>query len=193
MQATRVAAAVLLLAALCATVAQASSSPARSLLQSGTSCPNQIPACTPRRCTTRTVDGVKDRYVCLRCKAGYVPVLSSNRQSIIQCSELLHPHTAVLQPAACSSARVRMAACMHVTRSVSARSPAMHAPRLTALLPPAFCCPRTQSALLARLSPVAPARPAQRAPTAPAATRGRQTPLTTVARPSAATLATQLA
>ena len=62
-------------------------SPARALLQSGTSCPNQIPGCMPRRCTTRTVDSVKDRYVCLRCKAGFVPVLSSNRKSIIQCSE----------------------------------------------------------------------------------------------------------
>lgn len=62
-------------------------SPARALLQSGTSCPNQIPGCMPRRCTTRTVDSVKDRYVCLRCKAGFVPVLSSNKKSIIQCSE----------------------------------------------------------------------------------------------------------
>jgi DNA-directed RNA polymerase subunit RPC12/RpoP len=63
--------------------------PARALLQSGTSCPNQIPGCMPRRCTTRTVDNVKDRYVCLRCKQGFVPVLSSNRKSIIQCSECL--------------------------------------------------------------------------------------------------------
>lgn len=61
----------------------------RSLLQSSTSCPDQIPACMPRRCTTRTVDGTKGRYVCLRCKAGYVPVLSSDRKSIIQCSEWL--------------------------------------------------------------------------------------------------------
>jgi DNA-directed RNA polymerase subunit RPC12/RpoP len=67
--------------------------PARALLQSGTSCPNQIPGCMPRRCTTRTVDNVKDRYVCLRCKQGFVPVLSSNRKSIIQCSECLYQLT----------------------------------------------------------------------------------------------------
>ena len=63
--------------------------PARALLQSGTSCPTQIPGCMSRRCTTRTVDNVKDRYVCLRCKQGFVPVLSSNRKSIIQCSECI--------------------------------------------------------------------------------------------------------
>ena len=131
MQATRVAAAVLLLAALSATAAQAaSSSPARSLLQSGTSCPNQIPACTPRRCTTRTVDGVKDRYVCLRCKAGYVPVLSSNRQSIIQCSELLHPHTAARVSARCMQQCLYVCAWQHACDShglsVRAAQPCRH-------------------------------------------------------------------
>jgi transposase-like protein len=63
--------------------------PARALLQSGTSCPTQIPGCLARRCTTRTVDSVKDRYVCLRCKSGFSVVLSTNKKSIIQCSEHL--------------------------------------------------------------------------------------------------------
>jgi len=80
--------ACLALAATPAAVAESDNySPARALLQSGTSCPTQIPGCTPRRCTTRTVDNVKDRYVCLRCKQGFVPVLSTNKKSIIQCSK----------------------------------------------------------------------------------------------------------
>jgi hypothetical protein len=62
-------------------------SPARALLQSGTNCPNQIPGCMARRCTTRTVDIGKDLYVCLRCKSGFLPILSANRKSIIQCSK----------------------------------------------------------------------------------------------------------
>jgi hypothetical protein len=41
----------------------------RELLQSGVSCPAQIPACTARRCTTRIMDS-KETYVCLRCMTG---------------------------------------------------------------------------------------------------------------------------
>jgi len=87
-QLTLLAAAVVLFASVAAaTDGHSAYSPARALLQSGTSCPTQIPGCMPRRCTTRTVDNVKDRYVCLRCKQGFIPVLSSNKKSIIQCSE----------------------------------------------------------------------------------------------------------
>jgi hypothetical protein len=58
----------------------------RSLQQSGVSCPAQIPACTPRRCTTRILDSV-ETYVCLRCLRGYVPVKGSDGKSFVQCGK----------------------------------------------------------------------------------------------------------
>jgi hypothetical protein len=58
----------------------------RMLLQSGVSCPAQIPACTARRCTTRILDSV-ETYVCLRCQRGYVPVKGSDGKSVVQCGE----------------------------------------------------------------------------------------------------------
>jgi hypothetical protein len=61
----------------------------RSLQQSGVSCPAQIPACTPRRCTTRILDS-KETYVCLRCLKGYMPVKGSDGKSIVQCGECIH-------------------------------------------------------------------------------------------------------
>jgi hypothetical protein len=59
----------------------------RSLQQSGVSCPAQVPACTPRRCTTRILDSV-ETYVCLRCLLGYIPVKGSDGKSVVQCGEL---------------------------------------------------------------------------------------------------------
>jgi hypothetical protein len=61
---------------------------ARELLQSGVSCPAQIPGCMPRRCTTRVLDS-RETYVCLRCQRTFVPVKGSDGRSIVQCGELL--------------------------------------------------------------------------------------------------------
>ena len=58
----------------------------RMLLQSGVSCPAQIPACTARRCTTRIMNSV-ETYVCLRCRTGYVPVKGSDGKSVVQCGK----------------------------------------------------------------------------------------------------------
>lgn len=58
----------------------------RSLHQAGVSCPAQIPACTPRRCTTRILDS-KETYVCLRCLRGFSPVKGSDGKSVVQCGE----------------------------------------------------------------------------------------------------------
>jgi hypothetical protein len=58
----------------------------RSLKQAGVSCPAQIPACTPRRCTTRILDS-KETFVCLRCLRGFTPVKGSDGKSVVQCSE----------------------------------------------------------------------------------------------------------
>lgn len=87
------AAARLVLAALLLAVAASSAfaaAPAgrngRMLLQSGVSCPAQIPACTARRCTTRIMDS-QETFVCLRCQRGYVPVKGSDGKSVVQCGE----------------------------------------------------------------------------------------------------------
>lgn len=58
----------------------------RSLQQASVSCPTFIPACTPRRCTTRILDS-KEAYVCLRCMRGYVPVKGKDGKSVVQCGE----------------------------------------------------------------------------------------------------------
>lgn len=58
----------------------------RSLQQASVSCPTFIPACTPRRCTTRILDS-KETYVCLRCMRGYVPVKGKDGKSVVQCGE----------------------------------------------------------------------------------------------------------
>lgn len=58
----------------------------RALLQSGVSCPAQIPACMQRRCTTRIL-GSKETYVCLRCLPTYVPVKGSDGKSVVQCGK----------------------------------------------------------------------------------------------------------
>jgi hypothetical protein len=81
--------AVLLQLLLLALLGHASASPGgRSLQQSGVSCPAQIPACMPRRCTTRILNS-KETYVCLRCQSGYVPVKGSDGKSVVQCGELM--------------------------------------------------------------------------------------------------------
>jgi hypothetical protein len=80
---------LVLLVALAASSAFAATPAGRSgrmLLQSGVSCPAQIPACTARRCTTRILDSV-ETYVCLRCQRGYVPVKGSDGKSVVQCGE----------------------------------------------------------------------------------------------------------
>jgi hypothetical protein len=61
---------------------------ARQLMQSGVSCPAQIPGCMARRCTTRILDS-RETYVCLRCQRTFVPVKGSDGRSIVQCGELL--------------------------------------------------------------------------------------------------------
>jgi hypothetical protein len=109
------AAARLVLAALLLAVAASSAfaaAPAgrngRVLLQSGVSCPAQIPACTARRCTTRILDS-KETYVCLRCQRGYVPVKGSDGKSVVQCGKckiswhslLLYCFSAMLQYTCC--------------------------------------------------------------------------------------------
>jgi hypothetical protein len=82
--------AVLALLLLFALLGDASAVPAgRSLQQSGVSCPAQIPACMPRRCTTRILNSV-ETYVCLRCWSGYIPVKGSDGKSVVQCGELQH-------------------------------------------------------------------------------------------------------
>jgi hypothetical protein len=58
----------------------------RQLLQSGVSCPAQIPGCMPRRCTTRILDS-RETYVCLRCQRTFVPVRGSDGRSIVQCGK----------------------------------------------------------------------------------------------------------
>ena len=73
-------AAVLL--ALAATSALAATD--RQLLQSGVTCSNNIPACTERRCTLRTINN-KDTYVCLRCMQGFVAAKQGS--NILQCGE----------------------------------------------------------------------------------------------------------
>ncbi|KAF8063858.1 hypothetical protein HT031_003715 [Scenedesmus sp. PABB004] len=72
------------LAALASAAPAGRSAASRQLLQSGVSCPAQIPACTARRCTTRILDS-KETYVCLRCMKGYVPARGSDGRSIVQC------------------------------------------------------------------------------------------------------------
>lgn len=57
---------------------------ARELLQSGVSCPAQIPGCMARRCTTRILNS-RETYVCLRCQRSFVPVKGSDGRSIVQC------------------------------------------------------------------------------------------------------------
>lgn len=58
----------------------------RKLLQAGVSCPAQIPACMPRRCTTRILDS-REQYICLRCMKSYAPVKGSDGKSVVQCGE----------------------------------------------------------------------------------------------------------
>jgi DNA-directed RNA polymerase subunit RPC12/RpoP len=50
----------------------------------GSSCPAQIPGCAAKRCTIRTINSSRT-YVCLRCQAGFLPVLGRDGVSAVQC------------------------------------------------------------------------------------------------------------
>ncbi len=87
--AVRVALALLALAAAAhgaAAAGRPSGAAGRELLQSGVSCPTQIPGCMARRCTTRILNSV-ETYVCLRCERSLTPLRGSDGRSVVACSQ----------------------------------------------------------------------------------------------------------
>lgn len=80
--------AALLAAALLLTTAEAARQLAQQdALSNSNGCLPTIPKCEPNACATRNIMGTA-RWVCLRCRGGYEPVVTADGQdNIIQCGE----------------------------------------------------------------------------------------------------------
>ena len=97
------------LLALAATSALAAAD--RTLLQTGVTCSKDIPACSERRCTLRTIND-KDTYVCLRCMQGFVA--AKQGANILQCGEWGRiPFVAVGGCCSALEGHMRAAPCTH--------------------------------------------------------------------------------
>jgi hypothetical protein len=67
--------------------ADASRQLAQDALSNSNGCLNTIPKCEAGACATRNIMGVA-RWVCLRCRGGYEPVVTADGQdNIVQCGE----------------------------------------------------------------------------------------------------------
>jgi hypothetical protein len=67
--------------------ADASRQLAQDALSNSNGCLDTIPKCEPGACATRNIMGVA-RWVCLRCRGGYEPVVTADGQdNIVQCGE----------------------------------------------------------------------------------------------------------